>query len=306
MMDSVKGFFSGFFCLLLVSVLSLLGVAITLNLTVLNPDFVVAELKQLGIYSMLTEQLESFLAGQGISGGSVEAALSGLEPELEEEIGNVVRSIYRSIDEGTTDTAIYLGGIKQIIQDYAARAASLSPELQNAPTGDMEAVVSRIYSEIGGIVPDTLLLSESSLGAGVVSQFGLINRITAYLRIAPRVLIIPAVVLVLLVCLVHWWQPKPITRAVGAAFITVGVGCVVVSFFGSLGDVLLGHLPVPPDAYSQFQSSLLRLFNDILRPMRMYGFGFVAVGICLVIVSVLWRAVPSEARTRPDRAGGWV
>ncbi len=298
MVDSIKGFFSGLFCLLLVSVLSLLGVVITLNLTVLNPDFIAAELKQLGIYSLLTEQLESFLLKQGISGSDVELALIGLEPELEEEIENVVRSVYNSIGEGAADTVIYLGGIKEVMRDYAARVVSSSPELQNAPIGDMEAVVSRIYSEIGSIIPDTLLLSDSSLGMGIFSQFSLINQMLDYLRVAERLLIIPAVVLVLLICLVHWWQPKPIARRIGVVFITVGVGCVVVSFFGSLGDVLLSFFPVPGDNYVQLQSSLIQLFNDILKPMRMYGFGFVVVGVCLLVVSVLWRAALSGMHTR--------
>lgn len=303
-MSGIRRFFSGLFCLLLVSVLSLLGLVTTLNLTVLNPDFMVAELKQLDVYSQLASQLESFLRGQGISERDVEVALSGLEPELEQKSEDVIRHIYSSIGKGETETAIYLGEIRQIIKDYAARAMSLSPELRGAPTGDMEAVISRLYSEIDGMVPESIVLSDYILGTEAVSQLNLIKRIPAYLRDLERVLIMPAVVLVLLICLVHWWQPKPIAQALGVVFITVGVGSVVVSLFGSLGDVLLGFLIVPHGAYSQLQSSIFQLFNDILKPMRMYGFGFAGAGICLIIVSVLWRTAPAGIRAMPDQVGG--
>ncbi len=304
MMDGVKRLFSGFFCLLLISVLSLLGLAITLNLTVLNPDFVVAELRQLDIYSQLARQLESFLQGQGISGGDGGAALSGIEPELEQEVENVVRRLYGSVDKGEIGTAIYLGGIKEIMKEYAASAMSLSPEPQGALTGDMEAVISRIYSEIDSIMPETILLNGSVLGSGAIAPLNLISQLPAYLGTAQRVLIILAVVLVLLICLVHWWQPKAIAQALGVVFITVGVGCVVISLFGSLGDVLLGFFPVPSGAYSQLQSSLLHLFKDILMPMRMYGFGFAGAGICLIIVSLLWSTVLTGVYAMPRHGGG--
>lgn len=305
-MIGIRKFFSGIFCFLLVSVLSLLGLVTTLNLTVLNPDFMVAEIKQLGIYSQLASQLESFLQGQGISERDAEITLSGLEPELKQEIEEVIRNIYSSIGKGGTETTIYLDGIRQIIKDYATRALSLSPELQGAPTGEMEAVISRIYSEIDGMVPETIVLSDYIPGAEALPQLSLIRQVPAYLQTLQRVLIIPAVVLVLLVCLVHWWQPRPIAQALGVVFITVGVGCVVVSLFGSLGNVLLGFLAVPHGAYSQFQSSIFQLFSDILKPMRMYGFGFASAGICLVIVSLLWRTTPSDVQTMLDQASGQV
>lgn len=303
-MEGIRGLLSGFLCLLLVSVLSLLGLAITLNLTVLNPDFVVAELKQLDIYSLLAGQVESFLVGEGIPEDTARAGLSGLEQGLEQEIEHTVRLLYGAMERGETGTAIYLSEMKSVLKDYVAKTVASSPELQGALASDMEAVISKIYSEIDGMVPETISLSNAIPGVGTIPQLNLISQIPGYLRTAYRVLVVLAVVLIVFVCLVHWWQPKAIVRAIGAVFITVGAGCVITSLFGSLGDVLLGFFPVPSGAYSRLQSSLLQLFNETLKPMRLYGFGFLGAGTCLLILSMLWRTAPTASRAVSSQGGG--
>jgi hypothetical protein len=63
-MNAVRGFFSGVFCFLLFDVLALLGLIITLNLTILNPDFVISELDKLNVYSRIAEQAKTLLPSQ--------------------------------------------------------------------------------------------------------------------------------------------------------------------------------------------------------------------------------------------------
>jgi hypothetical protein len=63
-MSAVRGFFSGVFCFLLFDVLAFLGLVITVNLTILNPDFVVSELDKLDVYSVIAEQAKTLLPSQ--------------------------------------------------------------------------------------------------------------------------------------------------------------------------------------------------------------------------------------------------
>ncbi|MCJ7508325.1 MAG: hypothetical protein MUO85_06285, partial [candidate division Zixibacteria bacterium] len=60
-MSALRGFFSGVFNFLLFDVLVLLGFVICLNLTILNPDFVTAELQKLDVYSAVIEQAKTRL-----------------------------------------------------------------------------------------------------------------------------------------------------------------------------------------------------------------------------------------------------
>jgi|GEM_PF-1082581 hypothetical protein len=294
-MDGVKQFFSGLFCLALISVLSLLGIVITLNLTLLNPDFTLTALKEFDVYTLMTKQVESLLEGYGVS-ASDEASFAEFEPRFEQEVEAIVRSIYDSLHKGESGMIITLTGIKEVMKDYVAREMSSLPELPGVIGGDIEAVVSRIYSDIDGMMPDKVLLDESVFGLGTIPHLDLISRVPGYIRTVHQTLAVLGIVLVLSLCLVHWWQPKPIVRALGIVFLTVGVGCVASSFAGLLGNVLFGSLLAPSTTYMQLQPGLLRLFSDMLKPMRLYGFGFLGAGFCLMIMSLLWRSVPTTSR----------
>jgi len=70
-MSAIRGFFSGVFCFLLFDVLALLGLVITLNLTLLNPDFAVSELDKLDVYSVIAEQAKTLLPSQQFIGAEI-------------------------------------------------------------------------------------------------------------------------------------------------------------------------------------------------------------------------------------------
>jgi len=94
-MNAVRGFFSGVFCFLLFDVLALLGVVITLNMTVLNPDFVTSELDKLNVYSVVIEQAKSQLPGQEfIDAETVDEIVTELTPWFEEQADAVIHSFY--------------------------------------------------------------------------------------------------------------------------------------------------------------------------------------------------------------------
>jgi hypothetical protein len=70
-MSAVRGFSSGVFCFLLFDVLAFLGLIITVNLTILNPDFVVSELDKLDVYSVIAEQAKTLLPSQQFIGAEI-------------------------------------------------------------------------------------------------------------------------------------------------------------------------------------------------------------------------------------------
>ena len=113
---------------------------------------------------------------------------------------------------------------------------------------------------------------------------------------AYKALIALAILLVLLIALVHWWQPKPITRSIGITFILVGVAGIL----GSLLDVLiiqaLSRLAGESSLLLGLEAKLPQLAADLTAPVRMYGIGFLSAGIVLTIISVLFRS----PETRPD------
>jgi len=60
-MSIVRGFFSAIFAFLLTINLVFLGIAIAVNSTALNPDFVVSEMDKLDVYYLATNQMKAQL-----------------------------------------------------------------------------------------------------------------------------------------------------------------------------------------------------------------------------------------------------
>jgi len=292
-MSAVRGFFSGVFGFLLFDVLVLLGLVISLNLTILNPDFVTDELEKLDVYSAVIEQAKAQLPGQEfIDAETVNELVTELKPWFEEQANIVIHAGYAYLKgEQELDVTISLEPVRTAVKESARESIleSLPPELQGVPQSQIDAYMSQVYAEIDNVIPATFQLSETSVGQQITAQLEQVKQVIGYVDTAYKALIVLAVVLVLLIALVYWWQPKPITRSIGITFVLVGVAGIL----GSLLDVLisqaLSRLASESSMLLGLEAKLPQLAADLTAPIRMYGIGFLGAGIVLIIISVLFR-----------------
>jgi len=299
-MSAVRGFFSGVFCFLLFDVLVLLGIIITLNLTVLNPDFVTSELDKLDVYSVVIEQAKAQLPGQEfIDAETVDEIVTELKPWFEEQADTVIRDVYAYLKgEQELNVVISLEPVRAAVKEKAREVVleSLPPELQGASQSQIDEYMSQIYAEIDNVIPATFQLNETSAGQQITAQLEQAKQIIGYVDTTYKALIALAVLLVLLIALAQWWQPKPITRSIGITFILVGVAGIL----GSLLDVLIiqafSRLAGESSLLLGLQAKLPQLAADLTAPIRMYGIGFLSAGVVLVVISVLFRS----PETRPE------
>jgi hypothetical protein len=299
-MSAVRGFFSGVFCFLLFDVLALLGIVITLNLTVLNPDFVTSELDKLDVYSVVIEQAKAQLPGQEfIDAETVDEIVTELKPWFEEQADTVIRDVYAYLKgEQELNVVISLEPVRAAVKECAREAIleSLPLELRGAPQSQIDAYMSQVYVEIDKAIPLSFELNEAVVGSQMMAQLEQVKQAIGYVDTAYKALIALAVLLVLLIALVHWWQPKPLTRSIGIVFILVGIACILGSLLDFLISQVLSSLAGGSGALSGFQAKLPQLASDLTAPMRMYGIGFLVAGTVVVVISVLFRS----PETSPD------
>ena len=293
-MNAVRGFFSGVFCFLLFDVLVFLGLIISLNLTVLNPDFVISKLDELDVYSVVIEQAKAQLPGQEfIDAETVDKIVNELTPWFKEQTDDVIRDVYAYLKEDRElNVVISLEQVRTVVKENIREAVlnSLPPQLQGVPQNVIDTFMSQLYEGVDSFIPATFQLSETSVGQRVAAQLQQVKQVVGYIDTVYKTLIIVAVVLVLLIALAHWWQPKPITRSIGITFILVGAACII----GSLLDVwlvqALSRLVGESSMLLGLQSKLPQLASDLTAPVRMYGIGFLGSGIVLVAISFLFRS----------------
>ena len=298
-MNAVRGFFSGVFCFLLFDVLAFLGIIVTINMTVLNPDFVTSELDKLDVYSVVIEQAKEMLPSQEfISDETMDELVAELKPWFEEQAGKLIHDVYAYLKEDRElNVVVSLETVRTAVKANVSEAilGSLPPELLGVQQSVIDAYMAQLYTEIDNVIPATFQLSETSVGQ-VAAQLQQIKQIIGYVATVYKVLIVAAVVLVLLIALTHWWQPKPITRSVGITFILVGVACVLDSLLDVWIVQALSRLVAESSLLLGLEAKLPQLAADFMAPIRMYGIGFLSAGIVLVIISFLFR----PPGTKPD------
>jgi hypothetical protein len=293
-MSALRGFLSGVFNFLLFGALVLLGLVISLNLTILNPDFVTAELQKLDVYSTVIEQAKTMLPSQQyISTETIDELVSELEPWFEEQANTVIHAVYAYIEEDRQlNVIISLEPVRAAVKENLRGAVinSLPPELQSASQSQIDAYMSQIYTGIDNVIPTSFVLNEAVAGSQVMTQLEQVKKIVGYIDTAYKALIATAVLLVLLIALAHWWQPKPITRSIGITFILVGVACILGPLLDYLIIQVLSQVIGSSGILSGLQAKLPQLAADLTAPVRTYGIGFLISGIALIVISVLLRS----------------
>ena len=300
-MRTIRGLFSGLFCSLLVTVLLLLGIVVTIRMTVLDPDFVVSEFDKLDIYSVIIEQAKAHLPGEELLGAeTLDNIITELKPWLEEQTTAVIYDVYGYLKEDQElNVVISLEPIRAIVEENLRQTVlgSLPPELQGVSESQLEDLLSEVYGGMDELIPQHFELSESSLGPEVMAQLEQARQIVGYIELGYKVLIGVAVLLVLLVVLVHWWQPKPVVRSIGIVFGLVGVFFIMTAFLSRFVTGAISGLSSQSDILSELQPKLSQLLMDVMAPLQMYGIGFLIAGIALIIISFLFRSPEVYAST---------
>lgn len=297
-MSVVRGFFSGILNFLLFGVLVVLGFIISLNLTVLNPDFVTAEFKELDVYSTVIEQAKTMLPEQQlIDAQTVDELVNGLTPWFEEQADKVIRGVYAYLKENRElDVTISLEPVRAALKEKLNPGvlSSLPPQLQGATQSQIDAYMAPIYAGIDAVIPASFQLNKAVAGPEVIAQLGQVKNIIGYIDTTYIYLIVAAVVLILLIALAYWWQPKPITLSIGITFTLVGVVCILGPLLNNLIVQILSQVIGPTSLLSGLQTILPELAADITAPVRTYGIGFLISGVGLIIISVFFSSKESS------------
>jgi hypothetical protein len=198
-MNTVRGFFSGVFGFLLFDVLVFLGLIISLNMTILNADFVTAELKKLDVYSTVMEQAKTMLPGQQyIDAETIDELAQELKPWFEEQADKIIHGVYAYLKKDQKlNVTISLEPVRAAAKDKVKEAvADSSPvELQGLSQILIDAYMSPIYAGIDSAIPASFVLNDAAAGSQVMAQIKQVKQIINYINTAYKILIAAAILL---------------------------------------------------------------------------------------------------------------
>lgn len=297
-MNILKGFALGILGLLLFISLTLLGIAITINQTLLNPDFVTAQIQKLDTSSLIKSALQGEILGQippefQFLTPVVDKTLNDITPFLKEEVNKNVYVIYDYMMGKSQNFNIELSleKVKTTLRDNAWEAIQKSPppEFSQIPPAMMEQLFNQYYQQFSGMLPSTLKFDQTSVPPESASMINQVRQWLGYFQTIYMASIGFSVLVILLIILIDR-RVKSFTRGIGSTLITVGV--LSLAEFFLLSRLLLPQmLPqvMPPDMPAQLQTWVSNLFTDVLTPLQIYGIGLLAAGIVLVVISIVYR-----------------
>jgi len=274
--------------------LSVLGLAFTLNRTVLNPDFAISQLDRLDVPSLAGERLiERIPEEMGFMAEYLDDMITDLEPWINEQVNAAVYAGYDYLlgRSQRLSLVIDMQPVKQSLRDslWQAFVESPPPELQGVPPALAEQYFNEFYYEFSEQIPPTIEIDESLLGPEVMGTLEQVRHYIGYLQIAYRVAI-GATIAIIVGLVFLYRQVKGATRAIGIPCLICGistyVSTVVIKYF-------VGRQIVPVGLPAQLQAWLPRFINDALAPMQMFGIGLMVAGTTLLIVSVVYKRQPS-------------
>ena len=284
-MRIVTGIFSGIFSFVLAAALVALGIVITLNLTILNPDFAISELDKLDGYSIISDKVrEQIPAEEPHMVPIVDETITELEPWLRDQTNIALYDIYAYLKgDQELNIVIPLEQVRTCVKENVEQAIleSLPPEFEGASHSQIQALLSQAYAEVDKQIPQQIELNEASLDPEVTAQLQQARQIVGYIELGYKLLIGLAILLILLIALIQWWHIKPIALYVGIPMAIAGA----VTLVGSLvaGSLIYGVIHgVPPD----IMSILPQLLTDCSRPLQIYGTALLVAGIGLIVLSV--------------------
>ena len=290
-MKFIKGIISSLLVFLVVIALSLLGLIVTLNMTVLNPDFVVKEMDTLDIYSVVFDEIKEHVPEE-VPEQALDDLFIEYKPWIIEQIHTIVYSGYSYVKGGeefsvTISLEYIKAGLEQNIIDYIRDY--LPPALLDAPESLIEPYISEIYDEIAKYIPDEIELDEATVGSEVVAGLEQVRQIIDYIRIAYIIAVFVIVFSVLILALLYSWRFKPVARYTGIAFIAAGLISLINALLARATNIGVNLLSGENFIPSGFNEIAVQIITDSTRPLLYFGIGIVVAGVSLLLVSIFTR-----------------
>jgi hypothetical protein len=294
-MSFFKSFGLAILGVLLFLSISFFGLVFTLDQTLLNRDFTVAQVEKLDTATLaeyiIRDQVISQVAFpiklpiDAFIAGAVNETITDLEPWLKQQTRDVTYYFYDYLEGKSQNLSVVieLETVKELLINNISQAviASPPPGLTDMPPATIERYLEPYYDRI----PSSFEIDEAWLGPQNMAQIEQLRLLASHFNIVYYALIGFILFLILMTILLHH-SVRGSTRALGATFFSCGIA----SYGGFwLARYAIGSQSALPQVPVYLQSWLPQLMADILAPMEVYSLALGGTGVVLLIVSFAYR-----------------
>ena len=287
-MKFLKGLALSLLNFLLFLSLATFGLVLTLNYTILNPDFVVSQIDRLDVAPLIKDQIQIPPEAQFMA-GAIDDAIVDLEPLMKEQVNAGIYSGYDYLmgRSQSLNIVVSLEPMKESLRDNLREAflQSPPPELAALPPAAKEQVFDEFYQGFSKQIPPTFEFDESMLPPEAMATVEQVRQGIGYFQLGYQTLI-ALILLVILGIILIKRQVKSTTRGLGTTFLVIGgSGFAEIFLANRFAGPQIAQLDIP----IQLQAWIPQLLNDLLAPLQMFSIGLLVAGVVLLIVSFAYK-----------------
>ena len=309
-MKFLKGLAISLLTFLLFLSLGVFGTVYMLNNTLLNPDFVSAQIDKIPVSSLIREVTEEQIGEQVPEEArfleeAMYDAIAENEPWIKEQVNAAVYSGYDYFlgKSERLSMIISLEPLKEGLRDslWQAFMQDLPPELSALSPAMVEQYFNQFYQEFSEQIPSELTLDENQIPPEIMALLVQAKQYIGYVQTYYYPLIGFMVLLVVLIILLHR-NIKDATRGLGITVLIYGI----LGFAGIFAtkNFLPTNLPLP-DIPPSLQSWLTGFIVDFVAPMQTFSIGLMAAGAALIIVSIVYPRLRPVEEEQISESGGY-
>ena len=282
-MKFLKGLALGLVRFFLLVSLLIVGLAVTLNLTLLNPAFVKHEVKQIDIQAVaqavlknnLSPDMQPYLNNLG-------ALIPQIKPWLDSQTDYVIDGVYGYLKGQTAplNLVVETESIKPIGVKWAADTylSTLTPA--QTQSADINQLSQQVTQALNDVWPSSIAINADTLGGATMRVLAQVKKgIEIWKTGFYLICVLTALWIVLIVVLLR--KMKDILRKLGIIFLIPGV-------IGVLGYYLMLYLsknaPIGrvPDAVRLW---IIQALSDLMTPWGIYSAILLIAGVVMLVAS---------------------
>ena len=289
----------GLVSFLLFLALLLLVLAFTLNLTVLNPQFMGTAIGKLDVPSLAKGIAAERLPPEDSTYlPAINDTIEEVKPWINQQTAYLVSGTYDYLlgKTNTFNLAINTGPLKPSLVNNMIQAFMKSPppEYLQLSAADQKRYAAQLQQEYADSIPATVVVDQYFIGRDAMQALQQVKAIFGYIHTAYFGLIGLCVVLILLTILILR-QAKGVTRSLGIVLLISGAISLLASFL--LNKALLSAIPLQ-ELPGSVRSWLPVFISDLMNPYKILSLATLIIGIILLVLSLVvihHRSAPSSS-----------
>jgi len=271
------------------------GVALTVNQSALNADFVADRVEDIDIVELTNEIIIEHVPAEAadflgeILHPVLHYTVGEIEPWLKEQARNVIHVFYDYI-EGRNDTLSLIISLETKVKSFRdnlldAILTSPPAELLGLNAEEIEAEFNVYFDQIDEEIPSAVELDETLLKTDVMEQIERAKQYVGYFNLG-FILLIAFILLLILIMILVYREVKGTCRQIGFTFLAIGVVSLAGAFVArSVANSQLATIDMP----ATLQTWAPGVVTNVLMPLGIYAIGLIVVGIALTVVSFVYK-----------------